>query len=38
MYEAVMKVIKSGEFVDLTDYLRDLIRRDLKERGITFEP
>ena len=37
MYEAVMGVVESSLYVDVTDYLRDLIRRDLDSRGINIE-
>ena len=28
-----IKVIESGLYVDVTDYLRDVVRKDLKARG-----
>lgn len=34
MYEAVIKVVESGSYVNVTDYLRDIIRKDLEARGI----
>lgn len=34
MHDAVMLLISSGLYVDPTDYLRDVIRKDLKERGM----
>ena len=37
MYEAVIRVVESGPYVDVTDYLRDLIRKDLEARGIDLE-
>ena len=37
MYEAVLDIIESGNYVDVTDYLRYLIRRDIAMRGITLE-
>lgn len=37
MYEAVIKVVESGAYVDVTDYLRDLIRKDLEARGLSLE-
>ena len=37
MYEAVIKVVESGAYVDVTDYLRDLIRKDLEARGISLD-
>lgn len=37
MYEAIIKVVESGAYVDVTDYLRDLIRKDLEARGLSPE-
>jgi len=37
MYEAVIKIVKSGSYVNVTDYLRDIIRKDLEARGIELE-
>lgn len=37
MYKAVIEVVDSGLYVDVTDYLRDVIRKDLEERGVSFE-
>ena len=37
MYDAVVKVIEAGNYVDVTDYLRDVIRKDLNSRGISLE-
>jgi len=37
MYEAIIKVIESGPYVDVTDYLRDVIRKDLEARGIDLD-
>ena len=37
MKNAVVDIIESGKYVDITDYLRDLIRKDLEARGITLE-
>jgi len=36
MLEAINNIIITGEYVSMTDYLRDLIRKDLKSRGIEF--
>ncbi len=36
-YQAVLDVVDSGSYVDVTDYLRDLIRKDLDVRGIVLE-
>ena len=37
MYEAVIKVVESGPYVNVTDYLRDIIRKDLEARGMDLE-
>ena len=37
MKNAVVDIIESGKYVDITDYLRDLIRKDLEARGIKLE-
>ena len=37
MYDAVIKVVETGPYVNVTDYLRDLIRKDLEARGIGLE-
>lgn len=37
MYEAVIKVVEAGNYVDVTDYLRDIVRKDLEARGISLE-
>jgi len=37
MYEAVLDIVHSGNYVDVTDYLRSLVRKDLNERGIILE-
>lgn len=37
MYDAVLKVVESGAYVDVTDYLRSIIRRDLEARGIDLD-
>ncbi len=36
-YESVLKIIESGLYVDVTDYIRDVVRKDLEARGITQE-
>jgi len=36
MLDAVIKIIATGVYVDVTDYLRDVIRKDLESRGISF--
>jgi Arc/MetJ-type ribon-helix-helix transcriptional regulator len=36
-YEAVIKVVEAGNYVDVTDYLRDIVRKDLEARGISLE-
>jgi len=37
MYQAVLEIVNSGSYVDVTDYLRDMIRKDLDARGVTIE-
>ena len=37
MYKAVLEIVNSGSYVDVTDYLRDMIRKDLDARGVTIE-
>ena len=37
MYQAVLDIVNSGNYVDVTDYLRYLIRKDIEARGITIE-
>jgi len=37
IYQAVIKVVEAGNYVDVTDYLRDIVRRDLDARGISLE-
>ena len=34
---AVIKVVESGPYMDVTDYLRDIVRKDLEARGIDLE-
>jgi Arc/MetJ-type ribon-helix-helix transcriptional regulator len=36
-YETVIKVVEAGNYVDVTDYLRDIVRKDLEARGISLE-
>ncbi len=37
MYETVLDIVHQGNYADVTDYLRDLIRRDFERRGITID-
>lgn len=37
MYETVLDIVHQGNYADVTDYLRDLIRRDFEKRGIVIE-
>jgi len=37
MYDAIIKVVESGIYVNVTDYLRDIVRKDLEARGIELE-
>ncbi len=34
-YRSIIKIIESGLYVDVTDYLRDVVRKDLEARGIS---
>ncbi len=36
-YDAVLDIITKGNYADVTDYLRDVIRKDLEARGIKIE-
>jgi len=37
MLRAIDDVIESGKYLRISDYLRDLVRKDLEERGISLE-
>jgi len=37
MYQAVLDIVNSGNYVDVTDYLRSLVRKDIDARGIILE-
>ena len=37
MYETVLDIVHEGNYADVTDYLRDLIRRDFDKREIIVE-
>jgi len=37
MLKGIDSVIDSGKYLRVSDYLRDLIRKDLEERGIGIE-
>ncbi len=37
IYDAMLSIIESGAYLNIPDYLRDLIRRDLEARGIRLE-
>ncbi len=37
MYETVLDIVNQGNYADVTDYLRDLIRRDFEKRDITID-
>ena len=37
MMKAVIKIVESGQYVDVQDYLRSIIRKDLEERGFLTE-
>jgi len=37
MYDTVMEIVHTGHYVDVTDYLRTLIRKDIEERGLSLD-
>jgi hypothetical protein len=37
MYEAIQSLLNIDAHINLADYIRDLIRRDLVAKGIVFE-
>ena len=37
MYDTVMKIVYTGHYADVTDYLRSLIRKDIEERGLSLD-
>jgi len=37
MLKAIDTVIESGKYLRVSDYLRDLVRKDLEERGIQIK-
>jgi len=37
MLAAIDVVLKSGQYLRVSDYLRDLVRKDLAERGIPIK-
>jgi len=37
MYDTVMDIVHKGNYADVTDYLRYLIRRDFEARGTKIE-
>jgi len=38
MHEAIQRLLEANAHVNFADYLRDLIRKDLENRGVSFEP
>lgn len=38
MWDAITRILDAGAYLSTTDYLRDIIRRDLKARGFSLEP
>ena len=38
MYRGIEEIIDSGAYFNVTDYLRNVIRADLKRRGLLQEP
>lgn len=37
MHEAILSLLSVDAHLNVADYLRDLIRKDLKDKGIVFE-
>ena len=37
MYDTVIDIVHTGHYVDVTDYLRTLIRKDIEERGLRVD-
>ena len=38
LYDALLRVLESGASLSISDYLRDLVEKDIKERGIELAP
>jgi len=36
MMNAVLKIVDSGSYANVTDYLRDVVRKDLEARGVNL--
>jgi len=37
MHQAILSLLSVDAHINVADYLRDLIRRDLTEKGVVFE-
>jgi len=37
MHEAILDILQTDAHVNLADYLRDLIRKDLEKKGVQFD-
>jgi len=37
MHKAVLKILSINAHVNVADYVRDLIRKDLEKRGVNFD-
>lgn len=37
MHKAVLKILSVNAHVNVADYVRDLIRKDLENRGVQFD-
>ena len=37
MLGAIERIVDSGKYLRVSDYLRDLIRKDLEARGVSLE-
>ena len=38
MHKAMLSLLTIDAHINIADYLRDLIRKDLEDKGIIFEP
>ena len=38
LYDAMLRILQSGAYLNLSEYMGDLIEKDIKERGIELAP
>lgn len=38
MHKAMLSILSVDAHINIADYLRDLIRKDLEDKGIVFDP